>query len=76
MPPGRRVASPARLLRARSGVIPYTARAGLLDELDAWARSPEPFAACLVGGRGGAGKTRLGVELCERAVALNGCRAC
>ena len=64
---GRNVSSPARLVRARSGVIPYAARDGLLEELVAWAQPGVPFAACVVGGRGGSGKTRLGVELCEQA---------
>jgi hypothetical protein len=64
---GVNVSSPARLVRARSGVIPYAARDGLLEALVAWAQPGIPFAACVVGGRGGSGKTRLGVELCEQA---------
>ena len=67
--PGRNAASPARVLRARSGVIPYSARHGLLAELLRWATTEQAFTACLIGGRGGAGKTRLAVELCERATA-------
>jgi tetratricopeptide (TPR) repeat protein len=67
MPVGANVSSPARLIRARAGVIPYAAREGLLDELDAWANDQRPFAGRLIGGRGGSGKTRLGVALCERA---------
>ncbi len=61
------VRSPVRLVRARSGVLPYTARAGLLTDLQQWVAVADPFAACLIGGRGGSGKTRLGVELCEQA---------
>ena len=63
------VRSPARLLRARSGVLPYVARGSLLAGLLEWVAGPEPFSGCVVGGRGGTGKTRLGVELCERAAA-------
>ena len=67
IPVGRNVKSPARLLRARSGVLPFVDRAGLLTGLERWMTGPEPFAVYLIGGRGGSGKTRLGVELCVRA---------
>ena len=67
VPPGRNVTSPARLLRARAGVLPFVDRAGLLTGLNEWMGSPAPFAGYLIGGRGGSGKTRLGVELCSRA---------
>ena len=40
---GKKVSSPARLVRARSGVVPYAARGGLLAELDAWTRAADPF---------------------------------
>jgi hypothetical protein len=63
---GANVTAPARLLKARAGVIPYIAHRQLVDDLEAWCHRPGPFATCLVGGRGGAGKTRLGVELCSR----------
>jgi hypothetical protein len=63
---GPKVTAPARLLRARAGVIPYVAHRQLVDDLEEWCHSAGPFATCLVGGRGGAGKTRLGVELCSR----------
>lgn len=59
--------SPARLLRPRSGVLPYTARGAFLAQLDRWVQTPRPFALCIIGGRGGTGKTRLGVELCSHA---------
>jgi hypothetical protein len=39
---------------------------GLLADLIAWCHSAGAYAACVVGGRGGTGKTRLGVELCVR----------
>jgi hypothetical protein len=58
--------SPSQLVRARYRVIPYPDHTGLLHELEDWTRSSDPFAACLVGGRGGGGKTRMATELCER----------
>jgi hypothetical protein len=63
---GANVTAPARLLKARAGVIPYVAHRQLVDDLEAWCHRDGSFATCLVGGRGGAGKTRLGVELCSR----------
>jgi hypothetical protein len=63
VPPGRNVKSPARLLRARSGVLPYVDHAGLLTGLTGWMTDPDPFSGYLIGGRGGSGKTRLGVQL-------------
>ncbi len=60
-------ASPAETVQASSGVIPYVDRAGLLTTLSDWSGSTVPFAVCVLGGRGGAGKSRLSVELCERA---------
>ena len=54
-PPGRNVRSPARLLRARSGVVPFVDRAGLLAGLTDWMTDPDPFAGYLVVGRGGSG---------------------
>lgn len=62
-----RSASPARLIRARSGVVPFAARSGLIEDLEGWARTDLGFAGRVIGGRGGTGKTRLGVELCVRA---------
>lgn len=58
--------SPARLLRARAAVIPFAVRHGLLRSLQAWCERSEPFAVHLIGGPGGTGKTRLGVELCRQ----------
>ncbi|MCU1358021.1 MAG: repeat-containing protein [Acidimicrobiales bacterium] len=55
--------SPARLLGARSQVVPYTARLGLLDDLKGWLTGPGAFLVRLIGGRGGSGKTRVAVEL-------------
>lgn len=67
VPVGKKVRSPARLVRARSGVVPFAVRADLLQELVDWLGDPDPFAGRLIGGRGGSGKTRLGVELCRCA---------
>src|SRR4051794_10027250 len=67
VPVGGRVRSPARLMRARSGVLPFVSRPGLMDGADGWMAGDEPFHAYLVGGRGGSGKTRLGMELARRA---------
>jgi hypothetical protein len=64
VPVATRLPSPARLVRAHSGVVPYVERAGLLSELEAWIASPVPFAGQVIGGGGGTGKTRLAVELC------------
>jgi hypothetical protein len=66
VPVGAHVRSPARLVRARSGVVPYSARQGLLDKLEDWLDVSDQFAGCVIGGRGGCGKTRLAVELCKR----------
>jgi hypothetical protein len=63
---GSNVSTPGRVLRARAGVVPYTAHRGLLQDLVAWCHNGEAYAACVLGGGGGAGKTRLGVELCSR----------
>ena len=67
VPVATKLPSPARLVRAHSGVVPYVERAGLLTELEAWIGSPAPFAGQVIGGRGGTGKTRLAVELCLKA---------
>ena len=67
VPVGKHVRSPTLLVKARSGVVPFTARAGLPNELESWLTTKEPFSGLVIGGRGGSGKTRLAVELCERA---------
>jgi tetratricopeptide (TPR) repeat protein len=67
VPVGEDISSPARLVSARSGVLPYVVRKELLAELQSWVQKADPFAVYLVGGAGGTGKTRLGVELCEHA---------
>ena len=60
-----------RLLSARSTPVPFLDRAGALTRLETWARSEERFAIHVLGGDGGSGKTRLGVELCRRLTTPN-----
>jgi hypothetical protein len=66
VPVARKLRSPARLVRAHAGVIPYVDRGGLIGELESWIDSEGAFSGQLISGRGGAGKTRLAVELCQR----------
>ena len=60
-----------RLLSARSTPVPFLDRAEALTRLETWARSEERFAIHVLGGDGGSGKTRLGVELCRRFTTPN-----
>ena len=60
-----------RLLSAKSTPVPFLDRAGALARLETWARSKEPLAIHVLGGDGGSGKTRLGVELCRRLTTPN-----
>ena len=60
-----------RLLSARSTPVPFLDRAEALTRLEKWARSEERFAIHVLGGDGGSGKTRLGVELCRRLTTPN-----
>ena len=60
-----------RLLSARSTPVPFLDRAEALTRLEKWARSEERFAIHVLGGDGGSGKTRLGVELCRRLTTQN-----
>jgi hypothetical protein len=66
VPVGEHV-SPARLLRARAGVLAYVGREDLLTQLHAWTYGSGAFSVALIGGRGGSGKTRIGVELTRDA---------
>ena len=60
-----------RLLSARSTPVPFLDRAEALTRLETWARSEERFAIHVLGGDGGSGKTRLGVELCRHLTTPN-----
>ena len=59
------VRAPASLLRARHQMVPFRGRERLLEDLSGWAQGPG-FAACLLHGPGGQGKTRLAHELARR----------
>ncbi len=63
--------SNVRLLSAKSTPVPFLDRAETLTRLEMWARSEERFAIHILGGDGGSGKTRLGVELCRRLTEPN-----
>ena len=65
MRPGERT-DPAvtRYLRAEEQVVPFRARPEL-GELLSWCAAEGPMAVRLVVGQGGAGKTRLALQLCE-----------
>ncbi|MFC7220104.1 tetratricopeptide repeat protein [Streptomyces polyrhachis] len=58
--------SPADLLRADFGVVPYLFRARDLADAVDWCRQPHAMRTAQAAGWGGAGKTRFGVELCQR----------
>lgn len=63
--PARRY-GPAHLLEPGLGVVPFTGRAAELDALETWCAASGAGLARLVTGGGGAGKTRLALELCTR----------
>ncbi|MFG1942133.1 hypothetical protein [Nonomuraea sp. NPDC048826] len=54
---------------ARHAVVPFVGRKAELAALRTWAAGPEPVSAALVTGPGGAGKSRLAVELGEELAA-------
>ncbi|HET8683663.1 MAG TPA: tetratricopeptide repeat protein, partial [Micromonosporaceae bacterium] len=58
--------SPADLLRADYGVVPYLFRDADLAQAQAWCEQPSAMEVVRVAGRGGAGKTRYAIELCRR----------
>jgi hypothetical protein len=57
--------SPSRLIQARSTPVDYVDRSGVFTDTLEWALSGDPFAVKVIGGHGGSGKTRLGVEICR-----------
>ncbi len=61
--PGRLEGSPAALLRAERQVVGFTGRRAELRALGSWARGSTWGVVRLITGPGGAGKTRLAVEL-------------
>lgn len=62
--------SPATLLLARFGVVPFAHRDDELGLLDAWADRDSPVSILLVHGAGGTGKTRLASEWASRRRAV------
>ena len=64
------VTSPARLLRARYGVVPYVPPGDLGDRLASWCHSGQPFGLRVLAGAAGAGKTRTAIELCRSAAGM------
>ncbi len=54
------------MLRDSSSPVPFEDRSGILDELVNWAHRTDRFLVQIIGGAGGTGKTRLGVELCRQ----------
>ncbi|MCY1021359.1 tetratricopeptide repeat protein [Pyxidicoccus sp. MSG2] len=69
-----RVPSPAALLNAHYRCFPFWGRKAELERLQAWCQSEEPASAWLIHARGGMGKTRLLVEVCEQ-LRMQGWRA-
>lgn len=69
-PPNLGAPPDSLLLRPESGIVPFHGyRQSLIEELLAWALTPQPpIAVRLQSGEGGAGKTRLMLELCRRLV--------
>ena len=62
--------SPLQLIKARTGIVPFTGR-DKLTELTDWANKQpgegrEDLAVAVVTGVGGSGKTRLAAELCSK----------
>ncbi len=55
-----------RLLNAYVRATKFRGRKAQLDRLDAWARAETPVAVHVITGPGGAGKTRLALELIRR----------
>jgi len=58
--------SDASLLVAANEAVRFIGREDLLDSLLSWATSLKPVAIRAIGGQGGAGKTRLALELANR----------
>jgi hypothetical protein len=54
------------LLYAQARAIPVFGREETLDSLKVWANSDAPISIRVIVGRGGSGKTRLAMELCDR----------
>ena len=57
--------SPAMLLSARFGVVPFTGRQDVSGTLQRWLEDESAFKLYILGGAGGSGKTRIAAELCS-----------
>jgi tetratricopeptide (TPR) repeat protein len=57
------------LLMTERRITEFVGRAAELQLLESWLRGPSAIACACLTGSGGAGKTRLAIELCERAEA-------
>ena len=66
-----RHANPGALLNARHAEVPFHdwLHGPELERLQAWCTNDDPVAITVIHGPGGAGKTRLALELCERMAA-------
>ncbi|MEU0566668.1 hypothetical protein ABZ297_14915 [Nonomuraea sp. NPDC005983] len=53
------------VLMPRHAVVPFLGRTAELADLHMWISDPLPLSIAVVSGRGGAGKTRLAMKLCE-----------
>ncbi|MER6943163.1 hypothetical protein ABT294_03990 [Nonomuraea sp. NPDC000554] len=53
------------LLMPRHAVVPFLGRTAELADLHMWISGPLPLSLAVVSGRGGAGKSRLAMRLCE-----------
>jgi tetratricopeptide (TPR) repeat protein len=62
---GANVTSPARLLKARHGVVRYVPPGDLPEQLTSWSDERVPFSLRVLAGGAGTGKTRIAVELCR-----------
>ena len=62
LPKGKKLSS--QLLRAEYGVVPFFGRTQWLQDFKDWCNSDRDFAARLLVGAGGLGKTRLAIEAC------------
>ena len=58
--------SVARMMRASSSPVPFEDRSRILKGLVSWAHRTDRFLVQIIGGAGGTGKTRLGIELCRQ----------
>jgi hypothetical protein len=61
--------SPANMLRADFGVVPYLFRGNDLADMEEWCETGPVMSVAQVTGDGGAGKTRFAIELCQRMAA-------